>query len=130
MKNKKEMIYSYIVANCVGEENAISAKSLCIKFDLLTYTDYGMSINDRALRKYVINPLRKDKSLDMVINSSRNGYFVGTKEETKKTVNKMFAEAFELLRVARTMVKKSDLNGQGEFDFENNVTNFVKSLTE
>jgi len=129
MNNKKEMIYNYIVTNCIGEENAISAKSLCIKFDFITYTDYGMAINDRALRKYVINPLRKDKSLDMVINSSRNGYFVGTKEETMKAVNKLFSEAFELLRVARTMVKKADLNNQGEFNFENNVTNFIKSLT-
>ncbi|MFA6667821.1 MAG: hypothetical protein WCS51_05680 [Bacilli bacterium] len=127
MNDLKQVLYDYITSNCVGENNAIHAQDLCLKFGLINYTDFGIAVNDRKLRS-IINNIRNDKSYKMAISSSSKGYFAGSKEEEIKSTHTLYALGFALLKVARAKERKAALNGQGEFTFDEQFSTFIKSL--
>jgi len=129
MNKLTETIYNYISGNCVGKENAVSAKKLCCKFDLIVHTEFGIKTDDRELRRR-INRIRNDKSVEVVIGSCDKGYFACRKEDVRKANGRLYSAAFDLLRTARANEKKAGLNGQGEFEFLTNMHSFVKSLAE
>lgn len=93
----------------VGRKNAISAYELSKKFD----------ITERQLRDY-IREIRESSELEKCIDACNFGYYVCTKEESRYVSNRLYAQAFSLLKTARANEKKAGLDGQmkialGEF---------------
>ena len=95
--------------NHIGKKNAISADELCAKF----------GIEERKLRDY-ISEIRRSGELEKVVASSNKGYFICTEEEADKANERLYSQAFSLLKTANANEKKVGRNGQmkmrlGEF---------------
>lgn len=96
-------IYHYLERNCVGEENAITARDLAARFNFR---------ETRELRDY-ISIIRKSSELRKVIGSSPKGYYVcANKEEAQKANQTFWAAAGSYLEVAKAQEKKAGLDGQ------------------
>lgn len=105
--------------NHVGSSNSISAKDLADKF----------SISERALRD-IIHTIRDSKELEKAIGCSERGYFVCTKEDARKSIERLFNQAFSTLKVARALEKKVGKNGQGKISLSDYYAMFYESLGE
>ena len=96
-------IYHYLEKNCVGEENAITARDLAARFGLK---------DTRELRDY-ISIIRKSGELRKDIGSSQKGYYVcANKEEAQKANQTFWSAAVSYLEVAKAQEKKAGLDGQ------------------
>lgn len=95
-------IYHYLEKNCVGEENAISARDLAANFRM----------GERSLRD-CISEIRTSNELRKVIGSTPKGYFIcKNKQEAEKANATFWAAAYSYLKVARAQEKKAGLDGQ------------------
>ena len=101
----------------VGQKNAISAKDLSNMFDL----------SPRALR-VIIHAIRNSNELEKVIGSCNNGYYICTKEDCEKAIDRIFRQAISTFKVAHSMKKKIALNGQGKIKTGDYVKEFFQSL--
>lgn len=103
----------------VGSENAISAEDLAAMFDT----------TKRGIRK-IIHTIRKSGELEKAIGSNNNGYFVCTKEDAEKAIQRLLNQAFNTLKVARALEKKVGLNGQIKLKLGEYFNDTYQSLGE
>lgn len=85
----------------VGKENAVSAKDLSGWF----------GISERQLRDY-ISEIRRSVELEKVVSSSNHGYYICTAEEAAQANERLYSQAFSLLKTANANEKKVGKNGQ------------------
>lgn len=95
--------------NHIGKENAISGAKLSGMF----------GISDRTLREH-IRKIRECGELSKVILTCNKGYYIPTQEDGMRDNNRLYNQAFSLLRSAREQDKKAGREGQfkikmGEF---------------
>ena len=96
----EEMIYAYLVNNCVGYDNRVKARVLMNKF----------GINDNKTFRSYIQSIREDYQYPRVIGSqagSDGGYWmIANKQEFDETVHHLYARAIEMQKCCKTMKKK------------------------
>lgn len=88
-----------------GRENAITAETLAGRY--FTADENGK----RKVRKF-IREIRRSERFDNVIVSCNDGYFWATNEDIATANNRLFAQAFDLLKTAYANQKKAEKNGQ------------------
>lgn len=111
-------IYDFLVKNSVGMENAISAKELSCKFN----------ISERRLRM-LIRDIRTAEKYEKIIGSSNAGYFLcKDKDEFKRANCRLYSEAFDLLKTARTNERKAGYDKQMKIDLEDIDTYGTKEI--
>lgn len=95
-----DLIYDYLILNCVGYENRIKSNKLMKMFNIGS---------NKALRGY-IQELRKNPNYPKLIGSeagSDGGYFiVANYQEYKKTVDHHYLRAMEMLKTYGIMKNK------------------------
>lgn len=111
-------VYDEIKAH-VGKSNAISGKDLSAQFD----------ISQRHLRD-IIHEIRADETLTHLILSCNKGYYVPTKDEGAKDINRIMNQACSLFKIAHKLAKKSELDGQGKIALGDYFKPFVESYGE
>lgn len=96
----EEMIYAYLVNNCVGYDNRVKARVLMNKF----------GINDNKTFRSYIQSIREDYQYPRVIGSqagSDGGYWIiANKKEFDETVHHLYARAIEMQKNCKIMKKK------------------------
>lgn len=96
----EEMIYAYLINNCVGYDNRVKARVLMSKF----------GINDNKTFRSYIQSIREDYQYPRVIGSqagSDGGYWIiANKKEFDETVHHLYARAIEMQKCCKTMKKK------------------------
>ena len=100
MTSTAEMIYDELKEH-VGRENAIRAEELAEKF--------GMG--ERQLRDH-IREIRRDAEAESVVASCNQGYYICTREELAKANERLYSQAFSLLKTANANEKKVGRSGQ------------------
>lgn len=103
----------------IGKENAISAWELAVKF----------TITERELR-CIIHTIRESSELEKSIGSCNNGYYICTKYDANKAIERLYRQAFSTLKVARALEKKVSINGQGKIPMGDYFKKFYQSLGE
>ena len=123
MFNPREQELIYHIYNClclsaVGEEHAISATALSIRF----------GISDRKLRD-IINEIRTSPDFEKVIGSCSRGYFVcSSNEEVDRANNALRHHALSELQVYWANERKAGRNGQGKIICGEDGKPFIESL--
>lgn len=100
MKATAELIYRELKGH-VGRENAICADELADMF----------GIGERKLRD-IIREIRRDSDADKVVASCNGGYYICTKDELAKANERLYSQAFSLLKTANANEKKVGKAGQ------------------
>lgn len=85
----------------IGSSQAISAEKLAFLFNT----------TKREIRR-IIHTIRNSSELEKLIGSNSKGYYVCTKEDVEKAVNRILNQAISLFKVVKSMEKKAGLNGQ------------------
>lgn len=102
--NKSQMIYDYLLENCIGYENRIKGYELMKLFD----------INDnKTLRSYIQETRKKDEYKYLVGSEAgfKGGYWiVNNAIEKKKTVKHLLLRAIEQLKMLKTIKRKEIYN--------------------
>lgn len=105
--------------NHIGKENAISGAKLSAKFD----------ISERKLRDY-IRIIRQSGELSKVILTCNKGYYIPTKQDGMRDNNRLYSQAFSLLRAAREQDKKAGLDGQFKIKMGEFYKDYVQAYGE
>lgn len=125
----------------VGAENAISADDLCDKFDELCIDFsnpvgqwrncvlYSTSKKRRKLRT-IIREIRRSGELEKVIGSCKNGYYVCTKDDAQKAIDRLMNAAKNMFKTAYVMAKKVGLDGQMKIQYSKYISDTYHSLME
>lgn len=96
----EEMIYAYLVNNCVGYDNRVKARTLMKKFNIR---------DNKTFRKY-IQDIRKNAEFTRLVGSeagSAGGYWIiNSKEEFETTVHHHYARALEMMNTCKILRKK------------------------
>ena len=100
MKATAELIYRELKGH-VGRENAIRAEELAEKF----------GVGERQLRDH-IREIRRDAEAESVVASCNSGYYICTKDELLKANERLYSQAFSLLKTANANEKKVGRSGQ------------------
>ena len=97
---KSELIYDYLINNCVGYDNRIKANVLM--------TLFGIKDN-KTFRSY-IQDIRKNPDYEKLVGSEagHNGgyYIVSNYDEYKKTIDHHYLRAMEMLKTYGIMKEK------------------------
>ena len=109
-------IYDTLKQHC-GKENAISGADLSAMF----------GIDKRQLRKH-IHTIRESQELSKVILACNKGYYIPTVEEGTHDINRLYSQAFSLLRIARASEKKAGLEGQYKIKLGEFYQDYVKAF--
>lgn len=98
----KDLVYDYLVNNCVGLENRVKGWELMRRFNIKDH---------KTLRGY-IQELRQDEELDKMVGSvaGKNGGFfiINTYEEYKDTTEHLYLRAMEMLKTYSIMKNKQE----------------------
>ena len=98
----KELIYDYLVNNCVGYDNRVKGWQLMKLFNIHDH---------KTLRSY-IQELRQDEEVDKMIGSvagSKGGFFIiENYSEFKDTVDHLYLRAMEMLKTYKIMKDKEE----------------------
>ena len=117
----------------IGKENAISAHDLCEIFrDELAeelYYDFMIDPKDRKLRR-IIREIRRSGELEKVIGSCKNGYYVCTKDDAQKSIDRLMNAAKNMFKTAYIMAKKVGLEGQMKIKMGDYFSDTYHSLME
>lgn len=100
MTSTAEMILDELKEH-VGRENAIRAEELAELF----------GIGERQLRDH-IREIRRDSEAESVVASCNQGYYICTKDELLKANERLYSQAFSLLKTANANEKKVGKAGQ------------------
>lgn len=100
----------------IGRPNAIGGKELSAKFD----------ITERHLRE-IVHEIRADEMLTHLILSCNRGYYVPTVDEGAKDINRLYSQAFSLLKIARVQERKAGLNNQYKLRLGEYYQEFVRA---
>ena len=73
-----------------------------------------LGISDRNIRA-IISGLRK-KGINICSDSAGGGYWLGNREETRRTIAEFRSRAYECWRTANLMDQRMQLDDQEEFD--------------
>lgn len=96
----EEMIYAYLVNNCVGYDNRVKARVLMSKFNIK---------DNKEFRGY-IQSIREDYQYPRLIGSEAGkcgGYWIiANKKEFDETVHHLYARAIEMQKNCKIMKKK------------------------
>ena len=96
----EEMIYAYLVNNCVGYDNRVKARVLMNKF----------GINDNKTFRSYIQSIREDYQYPRLIGSEAGKYggywIINSKQEFDETVHHLYARAIEMQKNCKIMKKK------------------------
>ena len=106
MKATAELIYRELKGH-VGRENAICADELADMF----------GIGEGQLRDH-IREIRRDSEAESVVASSTSGYYICTKDELLKANERLYSQAFSLLKTANANEKKVGRSGQMKMRLE------------
>jgi hypothetical protein len=100
----ENLIYEFLLDNCVGKDNLIKNKELRKIFNISS---------DKALRKIIQN-IRESKLYIRVIGSvsgkSGGFYICDTDEEIEETINNIKHRANQMLRMTHILEWKRELN--------------------
>jgi len=98
----KELIYDYLVNNCIGYDNRIKGWQLMKLFNIKDH---------KTLRSY-IQELRQDEEIDKMIGSvagKSGGFFIiANYDEYKDTVDHLYLRAMEMLKTYKIMKDKEE----------------------
>ena len=96
----ENLIYNYLIANCIGYDNRVKAKTIMKKFDIKDH---------KTFRKYV-QAIREDYSYPKLIGSEagKNGgyWIIKNKQEFDMAVHHLYARAIEMQKNCKIMKKK------------------------
>lgn len=96
----KELIYDYLLNNCVGYDNRVKGWQLMNLFNIKDH---------KTLRGY-IQELRNDETIDELIGSvagKDGGFFIiRNYEEYKDTISHLYLRAMEMLKTRQSMIDK------------------------
>ena len=94
------LIYNYLIANCIGYDNRVKAKTIMRKFNIKDH---------KTFRKYV-QAIREDYSYPRLIGSEagKNGgyWIIKNKQEFDMAVHHLYARAVEMKNNCKIMEKK------------------------
>lgn len=105
--------------NHIGKANAVSGRELSEQF----------GISQRQLREY-IHEIRESTKLSKVILTCNKGYYIPLKEEGIKDINRLYSQAFSLLKIARVSEKKAGLEGQYKLKLGKFYKDYVQAFGE
>lgn len=105
--------------NHIGKENAISGADLAGRF----------GISRRKLREK-IHEIRESAELSKVILACNKGYYIPRAEEGMRDINRLYSQAFSLLKAARASEKKAGLEGQYKLKLGEFYQDYVKAFGE
>lgn len=96
----EEMIYAYLVNNCIGYDNRVKARVLMNKFNIKDH---------KTFRSY-IQGIRQNVECERLVGSEagKNGgyWIINSKEELEETVYHLYARAVEMKKTCKIMKKK------------------------
>ena len=119
--------------NHVGQNCAISANDLCDKFED-ELMDFDVSIVDYKFRnrklREIIREIRRSGELEKVIGSCKNGYYVCTKNDAQKSIDRLMNAAKNMFKTAYIMAKKVGLEGQMKIKMGDYFSDTYHSLME
>ena len=96
----ESLIYNYLIANCVGYEHRVKAKTIMKRFDIKDH---------KTFRSY-IQSIREDYQYPRLIGSEAGksgGYWIiANKQEFEETVHHLYARALEMQKNCKIMKRK------------------------
>lgn len=111
-------IYDALKAH-IGKANAVSGTALSEQF----------GISQRRLRMY-IHEIRYNPELSKVVLTCNKGYYIPLQGESIKDINRLYSQAFSLLRIARASEKKAGLDGQYKLKLGEFYKDYVQAFGE
>lgn len=117
----------------IGKNNAISADELCSLFpeELYGYSRFeDYLVPDLRKLRTIIREIRRSGELEKVIGSCRNGYYVCTKDDAQKAIDRIMNTAKNMFKTAYIMSKKVGLDGQMKIQFNEFCADTYHSLME
>lgn len=109
-----EEIYTYLISNCKGKANAVNSSDLAVRF----------GIAKRVVR-YALQTINTSSEYKQLISTTGSIYACATDEECRATLRDTYSKAISLFKKANSMRKKVALNGQGYFDLNELIVNFI-----
>lgn len=125
LKNRRKELYELIKHNSLIENRKTTQEEICEKIDGYNYVESN-STNDHCTAIWNdINKINNDSSIDVVIITKRYKYWIGSKEETKEFLRKLWKDLSPRLKRYWFFVKKIGFDAQGSlFDEKLNPVNF------
>lgn len=119
LKDRREKLYELIKYNSLVENRKTTQEEICEKIGGYHYID-STSTNDHCTAIWSdINKINNDSSIDVVIITKRYKYWIGSKEETKEFLQKLWKDLSPRLQRYWFFVKKIGFDAQGSlFDKE------------
>ena len=135
VKHNEPIVYKVYneLKNHIGKDNAISAKKLCAKFpEEFMQLDYilGNSYADERKLRRIIRKIRRSGELEKVIGSCKEGYYVCTKQDAQKSIDRLMNTAKNMFKTAYIMAKKVGLDGQMKIKMGDYFSDTYHSLME
>ena len=113
LKIRREKLYELIKYNSLIENRKTTQEEICEKIDGYNYVESN-STNDHCTAIWSdINKINNDSSVDAVIITKRYKYWIGSKEETKEFLKKLWKDLSPRLKRYWFFVKKIGFDAQG-----------------
>ena len=113
LKQRRECLYNLIKHNSLIENRKTTQEEICEKIDGYNYTESENTSDHCSAIWSDINKINNDSSIDAVIITKKYTYWIGSKEETKEFLKKLWKDLSPRLQRYWFFVKKIGFDAQG-----------------